>query len=130
MCGEGGEYETLVLDCPLFTHARIVVDEWHLSVEASGSSVGLLTPVRCFCIPSQGIVPVCHLLLQAPAGVASLVSVRHLQEACQMMTGACAADSGCGLTGFGPGWRKLPHPGLGSDLRKYVTAAWLLPHSA
>ncbi|KAK9812092.1 hypothetical protein WJX73_005916 [Symbiochloris irregularis] len=48
ICGEGGEYETLVLDCPLFRHARIVVDEWRLSAESAGSfaSVGLLTPIR------------------------------------------------------------------------------------
>lgn len=27
VCGEGGEYETLTLDCPLFCHGRIVIDE-------------------------------------------------------------------------------------------------------
>ncbi len=26
VCGEGGEYETLVLDSPLFTHAKVVLD--------------------------------------------------------------------------------------------------------
>ncbi len=26
VCGEGGEYETLTLDHPLFTHGRIVID--------------------------------------------------------------------------------------------------------
>ncbi|CAI5981745.1 unnamed protein product [Closterium sp. NIES-64] len=30
VCGEGGEYETLTLDCPLFKHARIVVDSSHI----------------------------------------------------------------------------------------------------
>jgi len=25
VCGEGGEYETLTLDCPAFEHARIVM---------------------------------------------------------------------------------------------------------
>jgi len=28
VCGEGGEYETLTLDCPLFVHGRIVLDAW------------------------------------------------------------------------------------------------------
>jgi diphthine-ammonia ligase len=28
VCGEGGEYETLTLDCPLFRFGRIVLDEW------------------------------------------------------------------------------------------------------
>ena len=27
VCGEGGEYETLTLDCPAFKHGRIVLDE-------------------------------------------------------------------------------------------------------
>ena len=27
VCGEGGEYETLTLDCPLFVHGKIVIDE-------------------------------------------------------------------------------------------------------
>lgn len=30
VCGEGGEYETLTLDCPAFTHGRIVLDEWEV----------------------------------------------------------------------------------------------------
>ena len=30
VCGEGGEYETLTLDCPMFTHARIVLDAWEV----------------------------------------------------------------------------------------------------
>jgi hypothetical protein len=28
VCGEGGEYETLTLDCPLFARGRIVLDAW------------------------------------------------------------------------------------------------------
>ena len=27
VCGEGGEYESLVLDCPVFRHGRIVIDD-------------------------------------------------------------------------------------------------------
>lgn len=30
VCGEGGEYETLTLDCPAFTHGRIVLDSWEV----------------------------------------------------------------------------------------------------
>ena len=46
MCGEGGEYESLVLDCPLFKHARIVLDEWQCVVQSPDSfaPVGLLQP--------------------------------------------------------------------------------------
>lgn len=31
VCGEGGEYETLTLDCPAFTQGRIVLDSWKVS---------------------------------------------------------------------------------------------------
>lgn len=30
VCGEGGEYETLTLDCPAFTHGCIVLDSWEV----------------------------------------------------------------------------------------------------
>jgi hypothetical protein len=30
VCGEGGEYETLTLDCPAFTQGRIVLDSWEV----------------------------------------------------------------------------------------------------
>ena len=47
MCGEGGEYESLVLDCPLFKHACIVLDKWDTVLHSPDSfaPVGLLHPV-------------------------------------------------------------------------------------
>ena len=47
VCGEGGEYESLVLDCPLFKHARIVLDKWEMVSQSPDSlaPVGLLHPV-------------------------------------------------------------------------------------
>ncbi|DBA87744.1 TPA: hypothetical protein ACH3X1_004745 [Trebouxia sp. C0004] len=47
VCGEGGEYESLVLDCPLFKHARIVLDKWDIVLQSPDSfaPVGLLHPV-------------------------------------------------------------------------------------
>ena len=32
VCGEGGEYESLVLDCPLFKHGRIVLDDYEVGL--------------------------------------------------------------------------------------------------
>ena len=32
VCGEGGEYETLTLDCPLFTRGRIVLDKSEVGI--------------------------------------------------------------------------------------------------
>ncbi|CAH9103741.1 unnamed protein product [Cuscuta epithymum] len=47
VCGEGGEYETLTLDCPLFKNARIVLDEFKVILHSSDSiaPVGVLHPL-------------------------------------------------------------------------------------
>ncbi|KVI09566.1 hypothetical protein Ccrd_012047 [Cynara cardunculus var. scolymus] len=55
VCGEGGEYETLTLDCPLFEvsllYARIVLDEFQLVLQSSNSiaPVGFLHPLAFHC---------------------------------------------------------------------------------
>ncbi|GMI65167.1 hypothetical protein like AT3G04480 [Hibiscus trionum] len=48
VCGEGGEYETLTLDCPLFCNARIVLDEFQVVLHSSDSiaPVGVLHPLK------------------------------------------------------------------------------------
>lgn len=55
MCGEGGEYESLVLDCPVFKHARIVLDKWDIVLQSLDpfAPVGLLHPVA-FHLESKG----------------------------------------------------------------------------
>ncbi|BAT84968.1 hypothetical protein VIGAN_04245400 [Vigna angularis var. angularis] len=47
VCGEGGEYETLTLDCPLFFNARIVLDEHQVVMHSSDAiaPVGILHPL-------------------------------------------------------------------------------------
>ncbi|KAK1621203.1 hypothetical protein QYE76_026720 [Lolium multiflorum] len=47
VCGEGGEYETLTLDCPLFRNARIVLDDFEVILHSADSiaSVGVLHPL-------------------------------------------------------------------------------------
>ncbi|XP_012089348.1 diphthine--ammonia ligase isoform X2 [Jatropha curcas] len=47
VCGEGGEYETLTLDCPLFVNARIVLDEFEIVLHSSDSiaPVGVVHPI-------------------------------------------------------------------------------------
>ncbi|KAF8401936.1 hypothetical protein HHK36_012887 [Tetracentron sinense] len=46
VCGEGGEYETLTLDCPLFKNAQIVLDDFQIVLHSSDSiaPVGVLHP--------------------------------------------------------------------------------------
>ena len=55
VCGEGGEYETLVLDCPLFTRARIVLDAWEARALSAGGpgAVAALHPTRFRLEPKQ-----------------------------------------------------------------------------
>ena len=45
VCGEGGEYETLVLDCPLFTHACIALGSWSIE-HLSAGDVAILQPTH------------------------------------------------------------------------------------
>ncbi|KAG9445809.1 hypothetical protein H6P81_011937 [Aristolochia fimbriata] len=47
VCGEGGEYETLTIDCPLFPNARILLDEYQIVLHSPDSiaPVGVLHPV-------------------------------------------------------------------------------------
>lgn len=46
VCGEGGEYETLTLDCPAFKRGRIVLDAWEVRMHSPDSvaAVGVLHP--------------------------------------------------------------------------------------
>ncbi|KAL2642116.1 hypothetical protein R1flu_009703 [Riccia fluitans] len=48
VCGEGGEYETLTLDSPVFTNARIILDEFSVELHSADSiaPVGCLHPLK------------------------------------------------------------------------------------
>ncbi|XP_051138372.1 diphthine--ammonia ligase [Andrographis paniculata] len=48
VCGEGGEYETLTLDCPLFKKFRIVLDKYLVELHSPDqiAPVGVLHPVE------------------------------------------------------------------------------------
>ncbi|KAL7534581.1 hypothetical protein ACHAXR_006690 [Thalassiosira sp. AJA248-18] len=46
--GEGGEYETLVLDCPkLFKHGKLVLEETEVVCDESDDGVGILKIIKC-----------------------------------------------------------------------------------
>jgi len=55
ICGEGGEYETLTLDCPVFRQASIILDAWQplLHSEDSVARVGVLHPTN-FSVNAKG----------------------------------------------------------------------------
>lgn len=50
ICGEGGEYETLTLDCSLFKNARIVIKNSQIVLHSSDSiaPVGILHPLAFY----------------------------------------------------------------------------------
>lgn len=53
-CGEGGEYETLTLDCPMFATHRLVLDETEVVVEDdSGGTVGVMKVLKCHAEPKN-----------------------------------------------------------------------------
>ncbi|XP_010690466.1 diphthine--ammonia ligase isoform X2 [Beta vulgaris subsp. vulgaris] len=56
VCGEGGEYETLTLDCPLFKFARIVLDDFQVVLHSPDSiaPVGVLHP-SAFHVEPKGL---------------------------------------------------------------------------
>lgn len=96
MCGEGGEYETLTLDCPLFLRARIVLDTWQLVlhsvdsvapvgvlhatgfhlVSKSGESVADMV-ADVIDVPQGALCPAAHLVTPAATLRARHSSVKH-----------------------------------------------------
>ena len=52
VCGEGGEYETLVLDCPIY-RKRLALDETSVVICGDDASVGLLTITSHSTVPHQ-----------------------------------------------------------------------------
>ncbi|KAL9163993.1 hypothetical protein ABFS82_06G077900 [Erythranthe guttata] len=48
VCGEGGEYETLTLDCPLFRNARVVLDKFQVVSHSPDqiAPVGVIHPLE------------------------------------------------------------------------------------
>lgn len=64
VCGEGGEYESLTLDCPLFARGRIVLDSWRAVAvsEDSLAPIALLHPTAF------------HVVAKGPAGAAAGVA--------------------------------------------------------
>jgi len=49
VCGEGGEYESLVLDCSAFKKYKLVLEETMVVVDEENSSVGYLKILKCSC---------------------------------------------------------------------------------
>lgn len=75
VCGEGGEYETLTLDCPLFVNARILLDEFQVVLHSADSiaPVGVLHPLAFH--------------LENKAGSASLCGSKETENSIQEKTG-------------------------------------------
>ena len=49
VCGEGGEYESLVLDCSAFKKYKLVLEETTVVVDDENCSVGYLKIIKCSC---------------------------------------------------------------------------------
>ena len=53
VCGEGGEYESLVLDCPLFRSKKIELGETLVVLDQEDISVGNLRILSCRCVEKE-----------------------------------------------------------------------------
>ncbi|KAG4927635.1 hypothetical protein JHK85_054121 [Glycine max] len=108
VCGEGGEYETLTLDCPLFSNARIVLDEYQVVMHSSDSiaPVGILHPlafhlenkadVHLFCLLHFDIILFFDTAL-------SYFRKAGLQEDLKIVLGKIESQ----LLGLGFGWENV-----------------------
>lgn len=78
VCGEGGEYESLTLDCPLFSRAHIQLQAFDTRLHSPGNiaSVGVLRPTAFRLVPKDGIASATDLdanIVEVPAGGRDLV---------------------------------------------------------
>lgn len=82
VCGEGGEYETVVLDCPLFTRARIVLQEWQSVLHSPDSvaPVAVLHPTR--------------FSLERKQDAGKAATPGHAPDIIVVPAGMCCADAG------------------------------------
>lgn len=87
MCGEGGEYETLTLDCPLFHRARIVLDSWQLVLHSADNvaPVGVLHPTA-FHLESKSDEDLADMeghIIDVPEGASVTTSACIRNQTCQ-----------------------------------------------
>ncbi|RMZ54961.1 hypothetical protein APUTEX25_000478 [Auxenochlorella protothecoides] len=67
VCGEGGEYETLTLDCPAFTRGRIVLDAWEARPRGAGLLVEVLARAGATAAPAPRTLHVQSISPWAPS---------------------------------------------------------------
>ena len=66
-CGEGGEYESLVLDCPLFREQRIVLEESEVVTEGGAFAQVSLLRVKRWTLQAKEVPPPVIDVAPAPA---------------------------------------------------------------
>ncbi|CAI8613653.1 unnamed protein product [Vicia faba] len=127
VCGEGGEYETLTLDCPLFSNARIVLDKYQIVMHSSDSiaPVGVLHPLAFHLenkVDTQSLKTVDKIHESCTQTVGPVFevhdSLERLEATCCWLQDSCNAGLREDLTivlrkiesqleGFGFGWENV-----------------------
>ncbi|KAG6557626.1 hypothetical protein Mapa_000907 [Marchantia paleacea] len=113
VCGEGGEYESLTLDSPLFKNARIILDEFSIELHSADSfaPVGVLHPLKFHLEPKSDAwspdscpATMCDDVSKMPASTESMV---------QSSSGAPGPSLDCTSLGeFEPNSRKTSSQGV------------------
>ncbi|KAL8275297.1 hypothetical protein Esti_000746 [Eimeria stiedai] len=96
VCGEGGEYETLTLDCPLFQKGSIVVSDWQEICHADDpfAPVYLLSPLAWVVQPKDSSAASSEL--QADTEKLNAVELRRFQPYVDQIRAAIKGwSSGC-----------------------------------
>ena len=85
--GEGGEYETLVLDCPrLFKYGRLALEETEVIPDASDDGVGNLSIVRCSVVKKIAADDHTHCILNDECGIVGSKVTKQVQTVISELT--------------------------------------------
>ncbi|KAJ8442254.1 hypothetical protein Cgig2_005194 [Carnegiea gigantea] len=87
VCGEGGEYETLTVDCPLFKFARIVLDDFQVVLHSSDSiaPVGVLQPLAFHLEPKELSTASCGSNFNNGVCLEEMTSVYEVEGDCALV---------------------------------------------
>lgn len=119
MCGEGGEYETLTLDCPIFRRGSIALDAWEMKLHSPDSMapVGILHPLAFHVVPKSNSAPPAPprsaFLCQSPSNPGSTGGPSSHDAA---GSGPLPAPPGIGSPDAAGGLAGSPELGLGSAM--------------
>lgn len=93
VCGEGGEYESLVLDCPLFATQRVVLDEYEVITEDGDIAPVSLLRIKRWSLHDKPTPPPPHLLTSSTSPPVSPYVHKAVSGAVQPLPASWSSQS-------------------------------------